>query len=634
MHRFRNYVGFFCLLLPLYIHSQALSTLARSLDLSDEAKTADAGFMTVLYDTFLKFEGKDGRTAMPLDFADDFQFHFFLRRLVSAGKTPETAPRLYERLEAMRVRHLSRQNGEQRRTAEVETQPWCDQMITLNQSDGASFVNFKSSAIVSCSGGADYVFADLAFYRTNFTKTYWGFIGDVSAEEYGGGVFFEDAALNHDVVADENMNLTVDLTVIACNDTTGEEYVTFERDDSWLMPYALPNTSSARSTATEKAFLEVWEPRNIIQPSGEIDIHKRVCLDRGGYADNIDCDYATTIKDGESYSLYNGTVEPTGLVGIDENATSEWAADPNLYWEPTYPYQGENAYLPLRGFYDVGRGHTIASFNQALVRVFLQADGGNCVPIDPTKPGLIYKESFKNEVEGNCIGNQFCYFDALINLGPDCLNNFQILNIFISVKPKDTNGNRRVATKNINGVDYKNSCFPAGTLVTLAGGLTKTIEDIQIGDRVLSNSQGRFLKVTGLTKGGERKPLVYFKDDLGQELWTTEKHPIFTQNGILAADLVQEGDRVFTTTGVTQIQTVKREPYQGSVYNLDVESGDPKQSVTIYERTFFANGFLVGDNAMQSEIERLPEWKKSQALARLHKSWLSDFQHSQANRCE
>ena len=90
------------------------------------------------------------------------------------------------------------------------------------------------------------------------------------------------------------------------------------------------------------------------------------------------------------------------------------------------------------------------------------------------------------------------------------------------------------------------SCFPAGTLVTLANGSTKKIEDVKVGEYLLG-AHGDINQVLALDRPVVgRRPMVIIND----ELITTPTHPVLKVTGEFA---VLDVDRYFSIeNGISQ----------------------------------------------------------------------------------
>lgn len=93
-----------------------------------------------------------------------------------------------------------------------------------------------------------------------------------------------------------------------------------------------------------------------------------------------------------------------------------------------------------------------------------------------------------------------------------------------------------------SGTVYSIFCFPAGTKIkTLSG--DKNIEELSIGDEVLSHKGIRKISATGSRIAETRQ--ISFSG--GAEITTTDEHPFFTKRGWVEAKDLIEGDVCFKT---------------------------------------------------------------------------------------
>jgi hypothetical protein len=90
------------------------------------------------------------------------------------------------------------------------------------------------------------------------------------------------------------------------------------------------------------------------------------------------------------------------------------------------------------------------------------------------------------------------------------------------------------ATRVIDKIDHGElpetsmGCFPAGTLVTMADWTKKPIEEVQVGDMVITH-RGRARKVTEVHKRKYSGDLYSVKPEGGRILRPTRQHPFFTE---------------------------------------------------------------------------------------------------------
>ena len=150
-------------------------------------------------------------------------------------------------------------------------------------------------------------------------------------------------------------------------------------------------------------------------------------------------------------------------------------------------------------------------------------------------------------------------------------------------------------------------CLPPGTDIRLSDGTLSDIENIKIGDVVVS-SQGDdiHLTVADISFGQEQKPLIFIETDLGHQLSMTSTHPVPLLGGqIVAAEELQVGDVVWTDSGTSMLTHVEERQYDGKVYNLKLGTDGEMINLSETETTMFANGVMVGDARMQGLLPLL-----------------------------
>ena len=135
---------------------------------------------------------------------------------------------------------------------------------------------------------------------------------------------------------------------------------------------------------------------------------------------------------------------------------------------------------------------------------------------------------------------------------------------------------------------YVDECFPAKTKIRLPDGSTKNIEDVKVGDRVLSfNEQTgklvpRLVKVSTCTG---KKEIFTYTTVSGRKITCTADHPVFTREGWSRACEATSLATIDTRSGSYFFESIVKSEPKGSelVYNLEVKG----------THTFIANGFIV-----------------------------------------
>ncbi len=183
----------------------------------------------------------------------------------------------------------------------------------------------------------------------------------------------------------------------------------------------------------------------------------------------------------------------------------------------------------------------------------------------------------------------------------------------------------------ISQMSVFNGCLPPGTLIEMADGSMKKIEDFEAeGERVRTGS-GAVMTVLGNITGSEDKPLIHVADSLGHRLALTETHPVITEeDGVQLARELAVGDRVLTEGGPAVLTMVEPRTYSGPVYNLEL--GVPGEERSKDNTTMFANGILVGDSRMQDAYARERRERPVDRLSVLPPEWHQDYLNELAER--
>jgi hypothetical protein len=142
------------------------------------------------------------------------------------------------------------------------------------------------------------------------------------------------------------------------------------------------------------------------------------------------------------------------------------------------------------------------------------------------------------------------------------------------------------------------SCLADGSQVRMHDGSLKKVEDLEVGDRVVSDRGGTRLTVNSTYQGLE-STLVRLLTRNGRELRLSEGHPVVTPGGVRLARDLTVGQAVMTEDGASALVAVDRVPYQGRVRNVSLGTDADGVALTHDNTTLFANGILVGDNEMQ-----------------------------------
>lgn len=139
-------------------------------------------------------------------------------------------------------------------------------------------------------------------------------------------------------------------------------------------------------------------------------------------------------------------------------------------------------------------------------------------------------------------------------------------------------------------------CLAENTRIMMADHTQKPIRDIQIGEFVLG-TDGSAWRVYNVWRGVEFEPMIRLRCRTGETVLMTQNHVILTDAGLLRAGEVTRDIRVAGQDGWLEIEEVYAELYDGTVYNLDIDTDDGRPA---QEHLMLAGGIVVGDNQLQN----------------------------------
>ena len=179
---------------------------------------------------------------------------------------------------------------------------------------------------------------------------------------------------------------------------------------------------------------------------------------------------------------------------------------------------------------------------------------------------------------------------------PDWTLRFEILEVYKGNKYDDT----VISEIYFDGIDVH--CFVKGTKVLMADGLLKNIENIQVGDEVISFDEvlGKKFKATvEKTERVKHGGLVTYIFESGKEITTTKDHPFKLKDkswaslaphqskqykGFEHIETIEVGDFFLTIAGEDQLIAIKESTETQMTYTI---------SALNKGMSFIANGFVV-----------------------------------------
>ncbi len=524
-----------------------------------------------------------------LDYSDPRVYRFVIARMKMAGKTPRTAPRLFELINHRRAadqRHSRNTEDPQAFASVRKAQHFINSSNFLTES--SPFM--EANALVTYPGGAYYLYVDSAAWDNNGTPL--GVMG--YAETYNGPTA-RSAAIG-------------DITKTSALDYEVDSYALMDSASGLRESYILRENN--KRCQFDLSTLNITDPVN--KTGGQcVDI----CLNRTWTGD---CDYDLT---GTPTAL---KIPLSGSIGISFN-------NPNCVFDANRITQWQNGTVTPPGdikvvLDDVGGGCDVDSSNALHTpmqnfwqHVTLSADG--------------------KTLSWNLTGADAALFDSSCRQVQDQLYLTMILNLPINqgaveLPPRpvviSNDPDSQATHYQLPCMTMTNSCLAEGTQVQLADGRMVPIESIKIGDKIFNpyHPGAQELTVMDIAKGFETVPMVRIKDKAGRELLMTEMHPIATvDRGMVQARKLRVGDKVQTRTGVSHLVSVSREPFPGKVHNLKVGSSEEALKLGPDQTVVYANGFLVGDGQIQQKYESAEHTAnaKLDMRTRVDKRWLKDY---------
>ncbi len=144
-------------------------------------------------------------------------------------------------------------------------------------------------------------------------------------------------------------------------------------------------------------------------------------------------------------------------------------------------------------------------------------------------------------------------------------------------------------------------CLPHDSLVRMASGTTKKISEINQDELVWNPVLKKGVRVLHSTVGEELNPLIVFT--VGKHrISVTEKHPMMTDVGHIAAEKLKLGDKLLLANGrYGVIDSISADASRKGehVWNLVLDNGPDG----LPQPNFIADGFVVGDWKMQQALE-------------------------------
>jgi len=189
--------------------------------------------------------------------------------------------------------------------------------------------------------------------------------------------------------------------------------------------------------------------------------------------------------------------------------------------------------------------------------------------------------------------------------------------------PEKTPGSNLMNTLMLPIFTAINGCLGRGSIVKMADGSSKAVEEIVVGDQVL-NGNGKALTVTDTVIGNEIT-MVEITFNKNKTLVLTDNHPVVTPTGILLAKEIFAGHKIVTDEGVVVVDKIEEILYIDKVFNLVLTDHSKTPVFSEDNTTHYANGVLVGDGNIQRIYMDKYRKNHNNILNTLPSEWHNDF---------
>lgn len=188
-----------------------------------------------------------------------------------------------------------------------------------------------------------------------------------------------------------------------------------------------------------------------------------------------------------------------------------------------------------------------------------------------------------------------------------------IIRLIITNIKEILSGGKADSIYEIPAIDAYLDCFAKGTMISMADGSKKAVEEIEAGESVRSKD-GRDVPVKEVRIQGEAHVIGIYLES-GEEILLTEGHAVNTVDGIYPASRLKEGQKIITEDGTGSIRRII--PQCGrtyTVYVLVLEEG---------AEWLYAGGIMTHSSGGE-ELFQDRDWVREE----LPKEWLTDYDNA------
>lgn len=533
-------------------------------------------------------------TAVELDLSDPVQHRHFLRMWELGGATPELYPELFRSFEETRQQHVARRarmNATQALNVSQEltptstaTQPIVPVNYLSSFGPGETTGTYGVTALTSVPNTMQMAGTVTATTVGLYDANYNSLGSATTVQQYGNGALMRNQNTaptpgSGDVIA------------------AGTYYYKLQQGDS-VVGYA--GQLYARSSMTGGAGQYTM---NNLAP---VDVNRngtiKVCIVRT----DSDCDYRANSTNGQMVVQF--PIQDTMIIPDTFQPVANQQASGSVNITITQPDAGSGGGCTLPASFNFWQGVQINgskmswNFNPGP----FSNPNGSSVPCFPSNSNVVYDLQVTALGTSSTGATTYWFGEVKTTINPP---------------PSPPPGSAYLVPM---VVAY--GCVADGSRITMADGSTKAIQEVRVGDRVLPARGARPLAVRGRTDGVERNDMVRVTVEGGESVLLTETHPVLTDRGPAMARDVRRGMTLRTARGEARVARVGRERFGGRVWNLELEGAAEG------ERTFIADGVVVGDSRMQQRLEVEARERAAAATRYVAPEWRVDARNYEAQQ--
>jgi hypothetical protein len=587
-----------------------------------------------------------------LDMTNSKHYKLAKDRLAKAGKSIEDYPQLHQSLNELKQQQIAAKSAAKLNSQNVvpdlssqdvieNSHMFLDSQVAISPLDNKAYLIVRAESSVT--GGTDATYIDLLLEDMNYNQI--APMGSTFQTLEGKQTHaVSSISLESLYAADPTLDRLYASSWVETEEadgsyTQGLRFTEYPWDWEEMIALYGPNMGLSASKMASKLAGKVGGANRggrpvsvpVYNATHPVDVNTdgviKVCLNR----DHADCDYAAD-QYLDPNEITDVNIPFQGQITINHEITTIYSSDPNAT-QPNGIDEMTNIYLQEGVYGGVTKQTYLGLSGDEGFSEYLDFD------VDATnKVTVISWDVPRSEGRfGNAkLFSNIAEADWRINLAVRGKPNFRgrTGNYQIQINSNNIAALNNYYVESLPKIKLGYSCLAKGTLITMADGSQKPIDQILKGDMVLgamakNGTATQAMTVVDTSIGIEALKMQRVTAADGSEILMTETHPVSTTNrGIIWSKELKKGDRILTEDGSVLITQIKNEKYNDNVYNLKLAPTAGSSIASGAYLGMYANGLLVGDLETQDEHNYKDQFIRESAeekLMRMPSKWKADF---------